>query len=64
MAIHEYKCAECGETYEVWGKPIDYLEPCPLCGGKCKPIISPSSFRLKGEGWGRDNYSKKEKAND
>jgi len=61
MPIFEYECTECGEVYEVWGKPIDYLEPCPICGGQCKIIISPSTFRLKGEGWGKDGYSKPKK---
>ena len=54
--LYEYRCPKCGHIEEKlvkMGREL-YLG-CPKCsegyGVTMKKIVSPSSFRLKGEGW-------------
>ncbi len=59
MALYEYACETCLETWEELQKfsdpPIDI---CPFCG-KPNPIklISIVNFKLKGGGWFKDGYN-------
>ncbi|MBM4373350.1 MAG: zinc ribbon domain-containing protein [Deltaproteobacteria bacterium] len=56
MAIHEYRCAACGHSFEVWTMFHD--EPrCPSCGDtRVSRQISQTSFVLKGSGWYATDY--------
>lgn len=61
MPIKEYKCLDC-ETimFEKW-IGIDEEVKCRKCGRILKPLISKSSFVLKGGGWACSGYSKEKK---
>jgi putative FmdB family regulatory protein len=58
MPIYEYKCENCGETFEVLQKFSDEpLTECILCQqGPVKKLISASSFVLKGAGFYVNDY--------
>ena len=65
MPIYAYKCKRCDEEFEE----IQKISEAPLkkhedCGGKLEKLLSLSSFQLKGEGWYRDGYSKRESGSD
>lgn len=61
MPIYEYKCENCGDTFEVLQKfNEDPLTECMLCHeGPVKKLISVSSFVLKGSGFYVNDYAKK-----
>lgn len=54
MPLYEYKCEECGKTFEINQKFSD--EPATKCRdddckGKVKKVIFASTFDLRGSGW-------------
>jgi len=59
MPIYEYRCLQCGKTFEalqsIAAKPI---AKCIYCQGKTKKIVSLSSFQFKGNGWYITDYKK------
>lgn len=58
MPIYEYRCSECGHTFERL-QQISESDPdqCPECGSsEVGRLISQSSFQLKGGGWFADGY--------
>ncbi len=59
MPIYEYRCDDCGSTFEVMARitepPPDQCESCH--GGPVHKLISQTSFVLKGSGWASDGYS-------
>ena len=71
MPIYEFKCLKCGFIFERMMKVNDESPKCMLaiktnhpkvlerCDGETKRLISKSTFHLKGEGWYKDGYSKK-----
>lgn len=59
MPIYEYKCLDCGETFEVFQKITEEpLNACTFCNGKVQKLISLCSFHLKGTGWYATDYRK------
>ncbi len=63
MPIYEYQCKNCGFTFEQLQKVTDKpLKECPECH---KPalykLVSPTSFKLKGNGWYVTDFKKEEK---
>lgn len=59
MPLYEYKCRQCGETFEVLQKFSDpQLQEHIACGGAVERLISASSFQLKGTGWYVTDYAK------
>jgi len=67
MPIYEYKCQNCGHSFEQLQKVTDkLLSTCPECGKKqLKKLISNTSFQLKGTGWYVTDFKdKKETASD
>jgi putative FmdB family regulatory protein len=59
MPLYEYRCAKCGEKFEV----IQKFSDAPLtiheaCGGTVERLISLSGFSLKGSGWYATDYAK------
>lgn len=58
MPIYEYRCSECGHTFDRLQQMSDPdPEECPSCGGdEVGRLISESSFQLKGGGWFDDGY--------
>jgi putative FmdB family regulatory protein len=64
MPIYEYKCQNCGYSFEQLQKVTDkLLRTCPKCGEKqLIKLISNTSFQLKGTGWYVTDFkNKKEK---
>jgi len=66
MPIYEFYCEKCDCTVEKMQSFDSPVPGCPTEKGKAdkecglKRIISKSSFRLKGEGWYKDGYAKKD----
>ncbi len=68
MPIYEYRCADCGKTFDALQKFSD--EPFTNCGqssslvcetkgkGTVTRLISSPSFHLKGTGWYATDYAK------
>lgn len=58
MPLYEYRCSQCGRTFEKLQKFSDSpLTVCDLCqGGPVERVISPPAFHLKGGGWYKDGY--------
>ena len=60
--IYEFRCEECNKIMSE-SLPITSRKEktvCLFCGEVSKRIISKNSFILKGEGWAKDGYSRKE----
>lgn len=61
MPIYEYNCIKCHKHFEIVQKITDApTAKCPKCGNPSKRIISQTSFTLKGGGWYKDGYTKKQ----
>lgn len=66
MPIYEYYCEKCDCIAEKMQKVDDPPPKCPTEKGKrtkecgLKRIISKNSFHLKGGGWYKDGYTKKD----
>jgi putative FmdB family regulatory protein len=62
MPIYEYKCQECKNIYEELhlGKcnSSNKIIFCSKCEKEIdmKKVVSLSSFKLEGRGWGKDGY--------
>ncbi len=59
MPLYEYKCASCGEVFEI----IQKFSDAPLtvhkkCGGAVERLISTSALQFKGSGWYVTDYGK------
>ena len=69
MPLYNFRCDSC--EYEVERlmsmKEKKYLKdpgPCPKCLEiSLRSVIGKSSFKLRGEGWAKDNYTKTTDAN-
>jgi len=67
MPLYEYKCARCGEVFEVIQKFADApLREHPGCGGVVERLLSAPALQFKGSGWyvtdyGRNGSAGKEK---
>ncbi len=60
MPIYEYKCMNCGYTFEKLQKFSEAaVSKCPKCGGPVKKLVSHSTFQLKGSGWYLTDYARK-----
>lgn len=67
MPIYEYYCDKCDCLVERLEKRGDPLPECPTNRAKSSPcglirLMSKSNFNLKGEGWDKDGYQKREKS--
>jgi len=63
MPIYVYECEECKVTIEELQKfSDDALTDCEECGSEnsLHRMVEVSSFVLKGGGWYKDGYTKKE----
>jgi putative FmdB family regulatory protein len=59
MPLYEYRCAKCGNVFEVIQKFSDTpLTVHEACGGSVERLISLSGFSLKGSGWYATDYAK------
>ena len=60
MPTYEYKCDNCGHTFEEFQSMIDApLEKCPKCGGKIQRLIGAGAGLIfKGSGFYLTDYKK------
>lgn len=59
MPLYEYKCANCGDVFEVIQKFSDApLTTHQACGGAVQRLISSSALQFKGTGWYITDYAK------
>ena len=62
MPLHEYKCENCGLTFEVIQKFSDPpVATCRSCGGKVQRLLSAPAIHFKGTGWYVTDYARKDK---
>jgi putative FmdB family regulatory protein len=54
MPTYQYRCAKCGEQFELWQSiHDDALTRHPGCGGKVTKVFAPTGIVLKGSGFYR-----------
>jgi len=61
MPIYDFKCEKCFSVEEdvlVESSITEYR--CKRCGGFMIRLFTGGSFQLKGSGWYKDGYAKKE----
>lgn len=60
MPLYEYQCEDCGGRFERIRKFSDppLAEPCPMCGGTVRKLISSPAIQFKGKGWYVTDYAK------
>ncbi len=59
MPLYEYRCQNCGESFEVMQKFSD--EPLSVhekCGGKVERLLSAPALQFKGSGWYITDYAR------
>lgn len=57
MPRYDYRCEQCGETFEVKQKFSDELLTVhDKCGGKLERLISAPALQFKGSGWYVTDY--------
>lgn len=61
MPTYDYKCLECGHTFDYFQKMSDEpLQNCPVCHGKLKRLIGPGAGPIfKGSGFYETDYKHK-----
>ena len=61
MPIYEFRCVECDEVSEEMLSFKDKTKTikCQICNNKSERIMSLGSFHLKGSGWYKDGYGKR-----
>jgi putative FmdB family regulatory protein len=54
MPTYQYRCAKCGEQFELWQSIHDEaLKWHPGCGGEVTKVMAPAGIVLKGSGFYR-----------
>ena len=54
MPTYQYRCAKCGDQFELWQSiHDDALQKHPGCGGKVTKVLSAAGIVLKGPGFYR-----------
>jgi len=54
MPTYQYRCAKCGEQFELWQSiHDDALQQHPGCGGAVTKVMAPAGIVLKGSGFYR-----------
>ncbi|MGE5681818.1 MAG: FmdB family zinc ribbon protein [Bacillota bacterium] len=61
MPTYDYKCTECGHSFESFQKMTDEpLTNCPVCNGQLKRLIGPGAGPIfKGSGFYQTDYKNK-----
>jgi len=63
MPLYDYRCHQCGETFEVMQKFSDEpLKTHEVCGGNVERLISAPALQFKGTGWYVTDYAKSGKS--
>ena len=59
MPTYQYRCAKCGEQFELWQSiHDDALQKHPGCGGSVTKVMAPAGIVLKGSGFYRTDSRK------
>ena len=59
MPIYEYRCDECGASFEVMQRMSDDpLVKCEKCGGALRKVMHPVAIHFKGSGFYTTDYGK------
>ena len=59
MPIYEYRCDDCGTSFEVLQRMSDDpLETCDKCGGRLRKVLHPVAIHFKGSGFYTTDYGK------
>jgi putative FmdB family regulatory protein len=63
MPTYEYRCRDCGHTFDVVQAMIDEtLTVCPVCGGELRKVFAPPAISFKGSGFYATDHGKKSKS--
>jgi putative FmdB family regulatory protein len=60
VPLYDYTCGDCGHQAEFLEAPDYPRRDCPKCGHAMRRRVPTSNFALKGKGWAKDGYSKKD----
>ncbi|MCX6372294.1 MAG: FmdB family transcriptional regulator [Actinobacteria bacterium] len=59
MPIYEYRCDQCGESFDVLQRMSDDpLVTCEECGGTLRKVLHPVAIHFKGSGFYTTDYGK------
>lgn len=59
MPIYEYRCDDCGTSFEVLQRMSDDpLVTCDKCGGRLQKVLHPVAIHFKGSGFYTTDYGK------
>ena len=59
MPIYEYRCDQCGDSFEVMQKMSDDpIVECEKCGGSLHKVMHPIAIHFKGSGFYTTDYGK------
>ena len=62
MPTYEYKCRDCGHTFDIVQKMSeDSLTHCPECGGDLRKVFAAPAIAFKGSGFYATDHGKKTK---
>lgn len=57
MPIYEYRCDQCGHTFDVFQKFSDPpVETCEKCSGTVTKVLHPAAIHFKGSGFYTTDY--------
>ncbi|MGZ6545331.1 MAG: FmdB family zinc ribbon protein [Actinomycetota bacterium] len=63
MPTYEYRCRDCGHTFDVIQAMIDDpLTVCPVCSGELRKVFAPPAISFKGSGFYATDHGKKSKS--
>jgi len=59
VPIYEYRCDECGDSFDVSQRMSDVpLVTCEKCGGTLRKVLHPVAIHFKGSGFYTTDYGK------
>jgi putative FmdB family regulatory protein len=59
VPIYEYRCDECGDSFDVLQRMSDDpLVTCKKCGGTLRKVLHPVAIHFKGSGFYTTDYGK------
>jgi putative FmdB family regulatory protein len=62
MPTYEYRCRDCGHSFDIVQKMSDEpLTHCPECGGDLRKVFAPPAISFKGSGFYATDHGKKAK---
>jgi putative FmdB family regulatory protein len=62
MPTYEYRCRDCGHSFDIVQKMSDEpLTHCPECGGDLRKVFAPPAISFKGSGFYATDHREKAK---